>query len=179
MANISPGKFPGIPPSILNTRPALHPPAGVKSNFVNPEDRGDISNAVLTVLFCLMGCIFANRIYTKLFIVRKTSWDDCECASKRVERFLMKLIFLHSNMHHCVCRDSLAASTGCIASLTAYRLVRLPCTSPLFGVMRRSILGFPRDAFLTLHLQAPYEVRLGNINGMSEKSTPSAVTLSL
>lgn len=119
MANISPGKFSDIPPSILNTRPALRPPAGVKSNFVNPEGRGHICNAVVTVLFCLTVCLFANRIYTKLFIVRKTGWDDCECASKRVKRIVMKLIFLQSNMHHRVCRNSLAVSTYRIPSLTA------------------------------------------------------------
>lgn len=71
-----------IPPNVLNTLPALQPPAGVESNFVNPKGRGYILNTVASVLFCLMVCLFAIRVYTKLFIVRKLAWDDCKCDSK-------------------------------------------------------------------------------------------------
>ena len=85
MAHVPPGKISDIPPSLLNTFPALSPPAGVKSNFVNPEDRGYICNAVVTVLFCFMVALFAIRIYTKLVIVRKPGWDDCECSIDLVE----------------------------------------------------------------------------------------------
>ena len=81
LPSLSPGELAAIPPSILATYPALEPPAGVESNFVNPEDRGYIQNSVATVLFCLMVCLFANRVYTKTFVARKASWDDCGWAS--------------------------------------------------------------------------------------------------
>lgn len=83
MANyqtLSPGELAKLPSSILDTLPALQPPAGVESNFANPEDRAYTLNAVITVLFCFMFCFFANRVYTKLFIVRKVGWDDRKCA---------------------------------------------------------------------------------------------------
>ncbi|CAF9937181.1 hypothetical protein IMSHALPRED_011049, partial [Imshaugia aleurites] len=74
--SLSPGELAEIPLSVLKNLPALQPPAGVESNFVNPEDRGYLLNSVATVLFCLMVCLFANRVYTKLCIVRKAGWDD-------------------------------------------------------------------------------------------------------
>lgn len=81
MTTISPGKLAAIPPSVLDTISALQPPVGVESNFVDPEDRGYVLNSVATVLFCIMVFFFANRVYTRLFIVRKLGWDDCKCAS--------------------------------------------------------------------------------------------------
>ena len=86
-SSLTPAALAEIPPSILDTYPALAPPAGVEPNFVNPEDRGYILNSVATVLFCLMVCLFANRIYTRLFIIRKFAWDDCECAAESVGKF--------------------------------------------------------------------------------------------
>ena len=78
VGSLSPEEYARIPPSVLNTLPALQPPEGVESNFVNPENRGYVQSSVATVLFSLMICLFANRVYTKLFIIRKVSWDDCE-----------------------------------------------------------------------------------------------------
>lgn len=77
-SSLSPEEYAKIPPSVLNTLPALQPPAGVESNFVDPENKGYVQISVATVLFSLMVCLFANRVYTKLFIIRKVSWDDCE-----------------------------------------------------------------------------------------------------
>lgn len=82
LSSLTPAALAEIPPSILDTYPALAPPAGVEPNFVNPEDRGYILNSVATVLFCLMVCLFANRIYTRLFIIRKATWDDRECVAE-------------------------------------------------------------------------------------------------
>ena len=83
-STLSPDELAGLPPSILYTYPALQPPAGVEPNFVNPEDRGYILNSVATVLFCFMVCLFANRVYVKIFVIRKASWDDCECSCKNM-----------------------------------------------------------------------------------------------
>ena len=76
-SKITANELTAIPPSILNALPALQPPVGVKSNFVNPEERGSLLTSVATVLFCLMMSLYVNRVYTKLYIVHKTSWDDC------------------------------------------------------------------------------------------------------
>ena len=75
------GNLSDIPPSVLDTLPALQPPAGVQSNFVNPEDRGHVCTAITSVLFAFMLCLYANRVYTKLVIIRKVSWDDCKRGS--------------------------------------------------------------------------------------------------
>lgn len=96
MANgqtLSPGELAEIPPSIRNNLPALQPPAGVESNFINPEDRGYIQNTVSTVLFCFMVILFVNRVYTKLSVIRKVGWDDCKCAPRHVEQNAMRLRF--------------------------------------------------------------------------------------
>ena len=78
----SPSELAKIPLSVLVTLPALQPPAGVEANFTNPEDRSYILVTIASVLFCLMASLFANRIYTKSYIIRKASWDDCEYASE-------------------------------------------------------------------------------------------------
>lgn len=85
MANLalSPSTLAELPPSVLNTLPGLQPPAGVEPNFVDPENRGYILNSVATVLLCLMVCFFANRVYTRIFIIRKVGWDDCKCPFKK------------------------------------------------------------------------------------------------
>lgn len=82
MTAISLGELAEMSPSVLDALPALQPPAGVQSNFVNPEDRGYVLVSVATVIICIMICFFANRVYTRLFIVRKLGRDDCKCASK-------------------------------------------------------------------------------------------------
>lgn len=94
MANlltISPSELAEIPQSALDTYPALEPPAGVELNFIDPEDRSYLLNSIATVLFCLMVCLFANRVYTRLFIVRKAGWDDGECAFKEVAQMEKRL----------------------------------------------------------------------------------------
>jgi len=84
MANIpslsSPDVLANLPPSLLREIPALQPPPGVESNFLNPERRSQGIQSVATFLLCLITLMFAIRIYTKSFIIRKASWDDCKCA---------------------------------------------------------------------------------------------------
>jgi len=84
MANIpslsSPDVLVNLPPSLLKEIPALQPPPGVESNFLNPERRTKEIQSVATFLLCLTTLMFANRIYMKSFIIRKASWDDCKCA---------------------------------------------------------------------------------------------------
>ena len=94
-----------LPLSVLNALPALPPPAGVESNLVNPEDRGYVLTSVATVLFCPMVCFFANRVYTRLFIIRKMGWDDCKCASRRLVQTDTRLTIVQSDMHAWICRS--------------------------------------------------------------------------
>ena len=59
--------------------PALTPPPGQKSNFINPDSRA--FELYLTTGVCLpLILVFASlRFYAKIFIVGKKSWDDREC----------------------------------------------------------------------------------------------------
>lgn len=61
---------------ILNG-PSLAPPKGVAPNFVDPDNFHVWF--IATAVPCLTFSTFAvgTRIYTKLFITRKTEWEDC------------------------------------------------------------------------------------------------------
>ena len=104
LETLSPTELFKLPPSVLDSLPALSPPPGVESNFVNPEDRGYILKSVATVLFCFMVCFFANRVYTKLFIIRKLGWDDCKCASQPAVQIYTRLTIVQSIVHNWICR---------------------------------------------------------------------------
>lgn len=56
--------------------PALTPPPGVIPNFTNPDNRGPTLIVVGAIFLALVVIALTNRAYTKLFIVRKASWDD-------------------------------------------------------------------------------------------------------
>lgn len=61
---------------ILNG-PALRPPPGVKSNFVNPPNMDFI--VILTISICTSFSTIAIllRLYTKLIVIRKVVFEDC------------------------------------------------------------------------------------------------------
>ena len=67
----------------LSDVPALSPPPGVQSNFVNPENQSLSFYIVTSILFVSMVIFFLNRVYTKLLIIRKYSWDDCTLRALR------------------------------------------------------------------------------------------------
>ena len=72
---------PQVPASALEDpaslqQPAIAPPPGVTPNFAHPEDKGPTLVIVATVLLALVIIALANRAYTKLYIIRKSSWDD-------------------------------------------------------------------------------------------------------
>ena len=62
-------------PAVLQI-PALPPPPGVTPNFTNPENKGQSLVVAGAILLTFVVIMLANRAYTKLCIVRKTSWDD-------------------------------------------------------------------------------------------------------
>lgn len=57
--------------------PAGNPPAGVHPNFVNPEDCRVAIIAILALSVSISTLVFWMRMYTKLYIFRKTGWEDC------------------------------------------------------------------------------------------------------
>ena len=62
------------------TLPALFPPPGVTSNFINPETRA--SALVITSILCTTLVVFcvAVRFYTKIHIKHAWGLDDCKSA---------------------------------------------------------------------------------------------------
>ena len=69
----------GLTPEELNALsdvPALSPPPGIQSNFVNPQNQTLSFLLVTSILFGMMGIFFVNRVYTKAFIIKKYTWDD-------------------------------------------------------------------------------------------------------
>lgn len=69
-----------VPELDLSKVPALAPPAGVVSNFINPPTRGpllvDLCAAALGFMYLFVGA----RLYSKFRIYRKVTWDDCKQA---------------------------------------------------------------------------------------------------
>lgn len=58
--------------------PAMAPPAGLTSNFVNPDYTGVKFIAVNCVFLPLAVIALGIRTWTRLFVVRSFRWDDCE-----------------------------------------------------------------------------------------------------
>ena len=58
--------------------PALTPPPGVASNFIDRQSRG--SDLIITSAICLtlMSLLVMIRFYTKIYIKHKLGWDDCK-----------------------------------------------------------------------------------------------------
>ena len=61
---------------VLEGMPAMAPPPGVKSNLVNPESIAYRQTIATSVLLAIMMLFVFNRIYVKVWLVRKMSWDD-------------------------------------------------------------------------------------------------------
>ena len=80
MATILTRQLPPLTPEQMAVTPAGMPPPGVIPNFVNPDTRGPVLIIVGTIFMVLMLVLATLRYYTKFFIVRKTSWDDCKLA---------------------------------------------------------------------------------------------------
>ena len=73
----------------LETTPLFPPPHGVHSNFVNPYDRGPCTIPVLGV-FAFLALVFClNRVYIKIWVAKKASWDDCEFSMSDRDRTIL------------------------------------------------------------------------------------------
>lgn len=73
-------KLGNVPISLLGQYPALPPPSGVRPNFVDPEDRGPGVVPAVAVFFVLSLIFYFSRCWTKFYIVRAVSWDDCKSS---------------------------------------------------------------------------------------------------
>lgn len=67
----------GIPPEELPVIPALAPPNGTTSNFVNPENRADAYIAVAGVFIGPAAVSVMLRLYVRIAIQKTPWWDDC------------------------------------------------------------------------------------------------------
>jgi hypothetical protein len=67
-----------IPPALLATIPAASPPPGIVPNFDHPPSRSNLLLGLTSVFLSLAVISYFIRMYTKIKILRKVSWDDCK-----------------------------------------------------------------------------------------------------
>lgn len=63
-------------PMALATTPVVEPPNGTISNFVNPETRTELSVTVTSVIMAISLLFYFNRVYVKLYLMKRVTWDD-------------------------------------------------------------------------------------------------------
>ncbi|KAF2868477.1 hypothetical protein BDV95DRAFT_579923 [Massariosphaeria phaeospora] len=83
------------PPEVqaqLARKPLWPPPAGVKSNFVNPEDRRVLQISITTIFLVIALLFFFNRVYVKLVLTKRKTWDDA----------LLLIAVLLGVAHYCI-----------------------------------------------------------------------------
>lgn len=61
----------------LDHVPAMAPPPGQKSNFVDPENRNEVMIIVITISMALFLIFVGLRIYARLRSSGRLVWDDC------------------------------------------------------------------------------------------------------
>ncbi|KAL8693246.1 MAG: hypothetical protein Q9218_001880 [Villophora microphyllina] len=62
------------------TIPALQPPAGILSNFENPENRAYITVIPCAAIVGVMIIFVFIRMYTKVYTLKSVGWDDYTCV---------------------------------------------------------------------------------------------------
>lgn len=65
-----------IDPFHANT-PSLLPPQGVQPNFINPETMADVQLITTSVILAIALLFALNRLYIKVALISKVTWDDC------------------------------------------------------------------------------------------------------
>jgi hypothetical protein len=73
--------YDGIPDSALAQVPAMQPPVGTTSNFIDPPSRNAAIIALNSVFLALMVPMVSIRLYVKAHVLHKIWWDDCKLRS--------------------------------------------------------------------------------------------------
>lgn len=71
------GYIDSIDLSAIGKFPALIPPHGEHSNFVNPYSRGPEVVIASSICLALMLSMVIMRFFTKIHIKHRWGWDDC------------------------------------------------------------------------------------------------------
>lgn len=72
---------------LLATVPVTTPPAGVKSNFVDPPTRAVLQTSITSVFLAIALLFYMNRVYVKTRLMKTWSWDDGTSASTNMSLF--------------------------------------------------------------------------------------------
>ena len=64
----------------LADEPSAPPPPGVSVNFNTPDTRAPMAIAVTSSFMGIMFIFITIRIYVKVRIDKRATWDDCEYA---------------------------------------------------------------------------------------------------
>ncbi|KAH8654975.1 hypothetical protein BGZ60DRAFT_532605 [Tricladium varicosporioides] len=86
----------GIPPEVLAQYPAMKPPLGVKSNFINPPSQQPALIILNAVFLALMVIVVAIRLYSKARILRTIGWDDYTCAMAALASTAHSVVMLNN-----------------------------------------------------------------------------------
>ena len=81
----SPSAAQTIEEMMLLDGPGARPPNGQTSDFDSPEDVSVYAIPVIVTSLCLTTLAVGMRIYTRRFILRFVSWDDCKPCDLVVE----------------------------------------------------------------------------------------------
>ena len=57
--------------------PAAKPPVGVTPDLLNPSNNNTLIIATVTLCLVFAALAFLIRMYTKLFLIRSTEYEDC------------------------------------------------------------------------------------------------------
>ena len=69
----------GLTPAELAQTPALMPPPGMVSNFINPPGTLEaVTNATMAVCFTFTTIFVFVRLLTKYCVDRAFQWEDCQ-----------------------------------------------------------------------------------------------------
>ncbi|KAL8906327.1 MAG: hypothetical protein Q9207_002102 [Kuettlingeria erythrocarpa] len=80
------------PSEITPNTPAMRPPPGVESNFVNPRSQETANIILHTICLVLTTLFLVMRLYTRHFISHWLGWDDCIQALFVSEIFYIPLV---------------------------------------------------------------------------------------
>ena len=72
----------GLNETQLAITPALAPPPGITSNFVNPPSLAVTTDIVGAICLGIASFALTARFITKIYVLGVLKWDDCECLSQ-------------------------------------------------------------------------------------------------